>query len=95
MGSTLDVVVLDPNSDHVMIGSLADPDDTGPDAERFRSVQQSVSTFRARGDESTHTLCIDFSDVDPDVQAKVSHHGHERAGASDREPQPGRLGPLA
>lgn len=71
MGSTLDVVVLDPNSDHVMLGSLADPDDARPEAERYRSVQQSVSTFRARGYESTHTLCIDFSDLDPEVQAKL------------------------
>jgi len=71
MGSTLDVLVLDPNSDHVMLGSLADPGDNRPDAERFRSVQQSVSTFRARGYEATHTLCIDFSDLHPDVQAKL------------------------
>jgi DNA helicase HerA-like ATPase len=71
MGSTLDVVVLDPNSDHVMLGSLADPDDTRPEADRFRSVEESVSTFRARGLESTHTLCIDFSDLDADVQAKL------------------------
>ncbi len=70
-GSTLDVVVLDPNSDHVMLGSLADPDDTSPDAERFRAVRQAVSTFRARGNDATHTLCIDFSDLDPDVQAKL------------------------
>lgn len=71
MGSTLDVVVLDPNSDHVMLGALADPADTRPEAERYRSVQRSISTFRARGLESTHTLCIDFSDLDPDVQAKL------------------------
>ena len=71
MGSTLDVVVLDPNSDHVMLGSLADPDDTRPEADQFRSVQQSVSTFRARGHDGTHTLCIDFSDLDLDVQAKL------------------------
>ncbi len=71
MGSTLDVVVLDPNSDHVMLGSLADPDDTRPEADQFRSVQQSVSTFRARGYDGTHTLCIDFSDLDLDVQAKL------------------------
>jgi hypothetical protein len=71
MGSTLNVVVLDPNSDHVMLGSLADPDATGPDAERYRSVQHSVSTVRARGYEATHTLCIDFSDLGVDVQAKL------------------------
>ena len=71
MGSTLDAVVLDPNSDHVLLGSLADPADTRPEAELFRSVQQSVSTFRARGFEATHTLCIDFSDLEPEVQAKM------------------------
>ncbi len=52
MGSTLDVVVLDPNSDHVMLGSLADPDDTRPEADRFRAGRSSrSSTFRARGHE--------------------------------------------
>ncbi len=71
MGSTLNVVVLDPNSDHVMLGSLANPDDSRPEAERFRSVQRSVTTIRARGYDSTHTLCIDFSDLAPEVQAKL------------------------
>jgi hypothetical protein len=71
MGSTLDVIVLDPNSDHVMLGSLADPDDPRPEADRFRAVQQSVSTFRARGYDGTNTLCIDFSDLPLDVQAKL------------------------
>jgi hypothetical protein len=73
MGSTLDVVVLDPNSDHVLLGSLANPDDIAPEAARYRSVQQSVSTFRARGYEATHTLCIDFNDLEPEVQAELLH----------------------
>jgi hypothetical protein len=71
MGSTLDVVVLDPNSDHVMLGSLANPDDTRPEADRFRAVQEAVVTFRARGYDATHTLCVDFSDLAPDAQAKL------------------------
>jgi hypothetical protein len=71
MGSTLDVIVLDPNSDHVMLGSLADPDDPRPEADLFRAVQRAVSTFRARGNDATHTLCIDFSDLDTAVQAKL------------------------
>jgi len=71
VGSTLDVIVIDPNSDHVMLGRLADPDDTRPEAERFRSVRESVATFRARGYDATHTLCVDFSDLAPDAQAKL------------------------
>ena len=73
MGSTLDVIVLDPNSDHVMLGSLADADDARPEAERYRSVQQSVRRFGHVATRSTHTLCIDFSDLDPEVQAKLLH----------------------
>ena len=70
-GSTLPVVVLDPNSDHVHLGSLANPDDHGPEAERYRAVAGQVVTTRARGYGGTNTLCIDFSDLDRSVRAKV------------------------
>ena len=70
-GSTLPMVILDPNSDHVHLGRLTDPDDPSPEAQRYRAVADQVVTLRARGQEATHTLCADFSDLDPDVQAKL------------------------
>lgn len=70
-GATLPVVVLDPNSDHVHLGALADPDDHRPDAERYRAVAGDVATVRARGSEGTATLCIDFSDLDARVRAAL------------------------
>ncbi len=71
-GSTLPVIVLDPNSDHVHLGSLADPDDTAPEAERYRAVADRGghgSTHAGCG--GTNTLCIDFSDLDPHVRAAL------------------------
>jgi hypothetical protein len=67
----LPVIVLDPNSDHVHLGALADPDHHGPDAERYRAVADQVATVRARGYGGTNTLCIDFSDLDPQVRAAL------------------------
>ncbi len=68
-GSTLPVLVLDPNSDHVHLDALADPDDPRPEAERYRAVAGEVATVRARGYGGSATLCIDFSDLDPHVRA--------------------------
>ncbi len=70
-GSTLPMLILDPNSDHVHLGSLADPDDPSPQAQRYRAVADQVVTVRARGHEATHSLSVDFSDLDADVQAKL------------------------
>jgi hypothetical protein len=62
---------IDPNSDHVHLGSLADPSDTSPEVERYRQVAPSVVVSRTRGLPSTVTLCVDFSDLDLDVQAAL------------------------
>lgn len=70
-GSSLPMLILDPNSDHVHLGRLADPDDPSPQAQRYRTVADRVVTVRARGYEATHTLSADFSDLDPDAQAKL------------------------
>jgi len=70
-GSTLPMLILDPNSDHVHLGTLADPDDPSPEAQRYRAVADQVVTVRARGYEATHPLSADFSDLDPDVQATL------------------------
>ncbi len=70
-GSTLPMLILDPNSDHVHLGTLRDPDDPSPIAQRYRAVADQVVTLRARGHEATHTLSADFSDLDPDVQATL------------------------
>ncbi|MGI9623394.1 MAG: ATP-binding protein [Acidimicrobiales bacterium] len=69
--STLPVLVLDPNSDHVHLGALADPDDRSPEAEYYRRVMDSVSVARARGLDSTFTLCVDFSDLEPETRAAL------------------------
>jgi uncharacterized protein len=69
----LPIVVLDPNSDHVHLGSLRDPDDTSPEAQRYRSVASGVRVARARGLDAPYTLCADFSDLELDVQARLLH----------------------
>ncbi|MFC9787310.1 ATP-binding protein [Rhodococcus sp. NPDC127528] len=69
LGSTeLPIVVLDPNSDHVFLGSC-DPEDGSEAAARHREVAPGVHVARARGYDAKHTLCIDFSDLDLDAQA--------------------------
>ncbi|MFD4182017.1 ATP-binding protein [Rhodococcus sp. NPDC058514] len=64
----LPIVVLDPNSDHVFLGSC-DPEDCSPAAARHREVSAGVHVARARGYGAAHTLCLDFSDLDLDTQA--------------------------
>ena len=70
-GTSLPILVLDPNSDHVHLGSLRDPDDASPEAQRYREVAAGVKVVRARGLDATHTLCADLSDLDLDVQARL------------------------
>jgi DNA helicase HerA-like ATPase len=69
----LPLIVLDPNSDHVYLDSLQNPDDDSPEAQRYREVAQGVTVARARGLDATHILCADFSDLDLDVQALLLH----------------------
>jgi hypothetical protein len=69
--SSLPMMVIDPNSDHVHLGALADPDDPSPEAEIYRRVAPSVVVSRTRGSSSSVTLCLDFSDLDGDVQAAL------------------------
>jgi DNA helicase HerA-like ATPase len=71
--TALPILVLDPNSDHVHLGSLRDPDDTSPGAQRYRDVAGGVRVARARGLDASHTLCADFSDLELDVQARLLH----------------------
>jgi uncharacterized protein len=67
--TTLPIIVLDPNSDHVHLGSIRDPDDTSEAAARFRAAAAGVRVARARGLDSSITLCADFSDLRLDWQA--------------------------
>jgi uncharacterized protein len=67
--TTLPLVILDPNSDHVHLGTLRDPDDHSEEAERFRSAAAAVRVARARGFDSSFVLCADFSDLGLDNQA--------------------------
>jgi uncharacterized protein len=67
----LPILVLDPNSDHVHLGTHPDQDDRSPEAVRHREVAPRVKVARARGLEASHTLCADFSDLQLDVQARL------------------------
>lgn len=70
-GTGLPIVVLDPNSDHVHLDSLRDPDDQSPIAQRYRQVASGVHVVRARGYHGSNLLCIDFSDLTLEVQARL------------------------
>jgi uncharacterized protein len=67
--TTLPLVILDPNSDHVHLGSLRDPADRSPEAERYRSVAPSVKVARMRGLDASFTLCADFGELALEWQA--------------------------
>ncbi len=67
--TTLPIVILDPNSDHIHLGSVRDPDDHSPESERFRAAAESVRVARARGHDASFVLCADFSDLGLDWQA--------------------------
>ncbi len=69
--SSLPMLIIDPNSDHVHLGTFDDADDTSPEADLYRRVASSVVVTRTRGLSSTVTLCVDFSDLDGDVQAAL------------------------
>jgi len=65
----LPLIVIDPNSDHVHLSSLADPDDNSPEGLRYRDLAGSVRVAGARGSGADLTMCADFSDFDADVRA--------------------------
>ena len=65
----LPLVVIDPNSDHVHLGSLADPDDPSAAGAAYRELAGSVRVARVRGLGNDLTLCVDFSDLAFEVQA--------------------------
>ncbi len=67
----LPMVVIDPNSDHVHLDELADPESSHPLADRFRSVTDDVAVVRGRGSGGTHVLRVHPSDVPLDVLARV------------------------
>lgn len=69
--TTLPIVVLDPNSDHVLLDALRDADDASPNADRYRRVAASVRVARARGHDASYTLCADFSDLPLEFQAQL------------------------
>src|SRR5262249_31209267 len=67
----LRILVLDPNSDHVHLDSLRDPDDQSPVAKRYRRIAADVRVVRARGQDGSDLLCVDFSDLTIEVQARL------------------------
>jgi DNA helicase HerA-like ATPase len=72
-GTALPILVLDPNSDHVHLGSLRDPGDESPEAQRYRTVASGVRVARGRGRGASHILCADFSDLALEMQARLLH----------------------
>lgn len=69
--TTLPIVVLDPNSDHVLLGDMRDHDDPSPAGQRYRAVAGDVRTVRSRGHDASYTLCADFSDLPIGIQAHL------------------------
>jgi uncharacterized protein len=67
--TSLPLVVLDPNSDHIHLGRLAETADTTTEAARFAAAAAAVRVVRARGHESDHVLCADVSDLPLEAQA--------------------------
>jgi uncharacterized protein len=67
--TTLPLVVLDPNSDHIHLGNLLDDSDPSPVSARFANAAPSVRVARARGHDADHVLCADFSDLSLEWQA--------------------------
>lgn len=69
--TTLPLVVLDPNSDHIHLGRLAETgaDDLSTEAARFAEAAASVRVVRARGHDGGHVLCADVSDLPLQAQA--------------------------
>jgi DNA helicase HerA-like ATPase len=67
--TALPIVILDPNSDHVHLGTLTDPDDHSEESERFRRAAATVRVARARGLDASFVLCADFSDLGIEYQA--------------------------
>jgi hypothetical protein len=67
--TSLPIFIVDPNSDHVHLGTVTDTDDHSEEAERLRTAAASVRVARARGVGEDLVLCADFSDLGLDVQA--------------------------
>jgi uncharacterized protein len=67
--TSLPLVVLDPNSDHIHLGETLDAGNRSSEASRFAAVAPSVRVARARGHVADHVLCADFSDLSLEWQA--------------------------
>jgi hypothetical protein len=67
--TSLPLVVLDPNSDHVHLGRLAETESTTTESARFAAAAAAVRVVRARGHDSDHVLCADVSDLPLQAQA--------------------------
>ncbi len=70
-GSSLPLVVIDPNSDYIHLGTTADPTDDSDAAQRHRALAAGVAVARTRGSPSTYTLCADFGELGLDLQAEL------------------------
>lgn len=67
--TTFPIVILDPNSDHVHLGTPSDSDDHSEESERFRRAADAVRVARVRGLDASFVLCADFSDLGLEYQA--------------------------
>lgn len=61
--TSLPMLVLDPNSDHVHLGHVRPDAHDHPDAARYRTKADEVLVARARGKEGDHLLAVHFSEL--------------------------------
>ncbi len=69
--TSLPIVVIDPNSDHVLLDAVRDSNDSSAAASHYRRVAPTVRTVRARGHEASYTMCVDFSDLPLEFKAQL------------------------
>ncbi len=61
--TSLPMLVLDPNSDHVHLGQVRTDAEDHPDAARYRAKADEVLVARARGKGGDHLLAVHFSEL--------------------------------
>ncbi len=69
LATSLPMIILDPNSDHVHLAELRDDAAADPAADAYRALADRVVVARARGHGGDQTLAIHFSDLTTEGQA--------------------------
>ena len=71
LATTLPIIVLDPNSDHIHLGETLDASDDDPDAVAYRALSGQVLVARGRGRGGDHLLALNYSDLEVRRQAML------------------------